>query len=186
MPIYETGHARNVQRFEELVTYVAGWGAPYNPSNTTIQLIALQSKLANGNSVMDDVSNSLAQTKTAVNERENVFAGLGKLCTRAVNYYASTGTAANEIDDAKSLNAKIQGKRSTPAVLDDPNTPEDESLNSISASQQSFTQQVEHFDNMIVLFEQDALYGPERDRPSGCDAANPFHRYEGREYRRHR
>src|SRR6185369_3817583 len=41
-----------------------------------------------------------------------------------------------------------------------PNTPEDESKNTVSASQQSYTQLVEHFDALLNLLSNDPLYAP--------------------------
>lgn len=155
----ETGHARNVQRFQEMVTFVAGWGPSYDPTNPAILLAALQSKLTGANAAIDSVSDAVAQLKNAQNERENKFGGLRKLTTRMVNYYDSTGAAANKVADAKSLKRKIDGKRAE-TLVDDPSTPEDESAGGISVSQQSYTQLVEHFDNLLELFGQDPLYDP--------------------------
>ena len=131
MPIYETGHARNIQHFQEMNTFIAGWGAQYNPTNTAILLTALQTKLTNADATMDAVSGAVAQVKAAINARETTFAGLRKLTTRIVNYYDSTGTEKNNVDDVRSLKKKIDGKRAK-QVVDDPATPEDESANSIS------------------------------------------------------
>jgi hypothetical protein len=38
MPIYETGHARNVQHFQEMISFIDSWGAAYAPTNTAISL----------------------------------------------------------------------------------------------------------------------------------------------------
>lgn len=111
MPIYETGHARNIQHFEQMLSFIAGWGGSYNPSNTAIEATALQTKLTNANSAMDALMPALSQSKAAINARENVFAGLRKLTTRVVNYFESTGAAKNIIDDVRSLKRKIDGQR---------------------------------------------------------------------------
>lgn len=155
----EVGHARNVQRFEELVAFVTSWGASYQPSNAEIELSKLNNKLSDCQTAIDVVSTSLADTKTARNDRENVFKGLRKLTTRVVNFYASTSPDENDLDSAKSLKRKIDGKRAE-QVEDDPDTPDDESANTISASQQSYTQLVEHLDNLIELLSNDASYNP--------------------------
>jgi hypothetical protein len=42
----ETGHARNVEHFAQLISFVQGYGADYAPSNTAITLVNLQAKLA--------------------------------------------------------------------------------------------------------------------------------------------
>ena len=159
MPVYETGHARNVEHFQQLISFVDSWGAPYAPTNAAIALVALQTKLTDTATAMDEVGFSLAISKTAINERENAFSGLRKLTTRIVSFYESTGTDPNKIKDARSIKLKIDGRRAK-QVVDDPNTPEDESKNTVSASQQSYTQLVEHFDALLNLLSNDPLYAP--------------------------
>lgn len=160
MPINETGHARNIANLETLITFIAGWGAPYNPTNNDISLASLQTLLTEANFAMDGVGTALAQTKAAINDREDAFATLRPLVSRVLNYYVSAGAAKNDIDDVKTFKRKLDGKRKTPAIPDDPNTPEDESEGSHSASQQSYVQLVEHFDNIINLLKLDPLYDP--------------------------
>jgi hypothetical protein len=158
MPIYETGHARNVEHFEQLLTYALGW-ANYQPTNTLIETASMQTALTTAQTAMAGVMPVLAQYKSMVNNRETAFAGLRQLTTRVVNYFESTGVPQNAIDDARTLKRKIDGQRAK-QVKDDPSTPEDESANSISASQQSFTQLVAHFDNLIELVSANAAYNP--------------------------
>lgn len=45
----ETGHARNVERFAQMISFVQGYGAAYAPSNAAIAVAALQAKLAAAN-----------------------------------------------------------------------------------------------------------------------------------------
>jgi hypothetical protein len=37
----ETGHAKNVANFEDLISFCTGYGTAYNPSKVTIKLPAL-------------------------------------------------------------------------------------------------------------------------------------------------
>src|SRR5947207_14614423 len=107
----EMGHIMNVERFQQMVTFYAGWGASYNPSNTVIDLTSMQAKLTSTNAIMDTTANAFAQLKNSQNDRENVYLGIRKRVTEMVNYYASTGTEDNRVTDAKSLKRKIDGKR---------------------------------------------------------------------------
>lgn len=159
MPVYETGHALNVAHFQQLISFVDSWGAPYAPTNASIALTALNTKLTDAQSAIGEVINAVAASKTAINDRENLFEPVNRLVTRVVNFYESTGAEQNQIDDVRSLKKKLDGTRSKP-VVDDPNTPEDESQNSISSSQQSYTQKVQHLDGIIELLGGDVLYAP--------------------------
>ena len=156
----EVGHARNIQRFEEMIAKVVGYGGVYKPSNLDITAAALQSKLAASQGAMDGVTNEFASEKTAINDRQNLFKTLQPMVTRSVNYYASTGAAKNAVKDAKSLKRKVDGKRASALPVDDPNTPENEAANVNSPAQTSFTQRVEHLDNLIALYLTDVKYAP--------------------------
>lgn len=160
MPINETGHARNIENFQRLISFVTAYGATYNPTNSLIAPAALAAKLTAANTALDNVSAMLMPWKLAVNEREIAFAPLSKLTTRVVNAYAATGTDTKNVDDARTFARKIQGTRAKPAVKDDPATPEDESAQSNSASQMSYTQRVENLENLINLLSDDPKYTP--------------------------
>lgn len=156
----EVGHARNIQRFEELIAKVVGYGGVYKPSNLDITAAALQSKLAASQGAMDGVTNDFASEKTGVNDRQNLFKTLQSTVTRSVNYYASTGTADNAVKDAKSLKRKIDGKRASAPLVDDPATPANEAAAQHSSAQTSYTQRVEHLDDLIALYLTDVKYAP--------------------------
>ena len=48
----ETGHALNIQHFEEMIARVTGYGAAYNPSNGSIMLVKLQAKFVSSNAAI--------------------------------------------------------------------------------------------------------------------------------------
>lgn len=156
----EVGHARNLQNFQSLISFVTGYGGAYKPSNAQIALAQLTAAFALADTAMDGVTSTLGVNKTAINSRQNIFDPLRTTVSRTVNYYASTGAADNSIEDVKSLKRKIDGKRASAKPVDDPNTPENEALNAHSAAQTSYTQRVEHLDNMIAIYQGDALYAP--------------------------
>lgn len=160
MPTYETGHARNIQNFETLISFVTAYGAAYNPSNADIELAALNTKLTAAKAAMTDVTAKLSASKLAINDREVLFKDLRKLSTRIVNSLAASGASAADVADARTINRKIAGTRKSPVVADDPATPEDESAASHSASQQSYTQLVQHFDALIKLADDGGNYNP--------------------------
>ncbi len=159
MPVNETGHARNVEHFATLISFVGGYGV-YKPSNPAIELVALQAKLGEAQGAIDGVTTAMAPSKMAVNDRENKFAGIRKLVTRVVNSFAASGAASNLIDDAKGFKRKLDGVRAGTLPKDDPNTTEDESAAGNSVSQQSYTQLIEHFDNLIELLSASGTYNP--------------------------
>lgn len=156
----ETGHARNCERFEQLISFASGYGADYHPANTAITLANLQAKLTEAKATIDGVTAANAPFKVAVNDRQDEFEGIRKLATRVVNSFEAAGASQNEVADAKSLKRKIDGARKTALPKDDPPTPGGGDSKGSSVSQQSFTQLIEHLDNLIALLASTGAYAP--------------------------
>lgn len=155
----ETGHARNIEHFSQMISFCQGYGVTYNPSNGDLTVVKLQALLATAQSNVASVASALAPWKVAVNSRESAFEGIRKLVTRIVSNLAASGAAPNVVEDAKSIKRKIDGARKKTLPADDPATPVDESKG-ISVSQQSYSQIVDHFDNLVQLLTNTAAYTP--------------------------
>jgi hypothetical protein len=86
------------------------------------------------------------------------FSTLQPLATRVINALQATEASNEVIKDAKALNRKLQGKRaSSPQTPADPNTP---APNTISASQLSYDQQIQHLAGIITILDAEASYTP--------------------------
>jgi hypothetical protein len=155
----ETGHARNCQRFAELISFCEGYGAVYQPQNHALSVADLQTLLAAGQDGIDGVTTAMGPWKNAVSERREAFRGLRPLTTRVINAFAVSGAPQSAVDQAESFKRKIDGERAK-QVEDDPSTPENEAENTISVSQQSYTQLVEHLDNLIQVLTDSGQYNP--------------------------
>lgn len=160
---FETGHAKNVANFEALMTFCTSYGTAYNPSNTAISLANLSTMLTNANSNLAAVISFKNVFITETNNRQNAFAPLRKLCTRIINALDATNAPANLVRDAKSINKKIQGRRSRQVVQNpatgtgDPTLPPN---TTISASQQSFDNLIQNFASLIQLVTNASEYNP--------------------------
>ncbi len=155
----ETGHARNVGNFETLISFCTGYGAAYDPSNASIDLGALSAKLLAAQGVLGGVSTAVADQKIEINNRQEVFEGVRKLVTRVVNSFDAGGAAKKDVDDARTFKRKIDGARAEALDVPAEGEPPLED-NSISVSQQSYVQLVEHFTGLIELLIKSGSYGP--------------------------
>ncbi|HEX8270762.1 MAG TPA: hypothetical protein VF581_12785 [Flavobacterium sp.] len=155
----ETGHAKNVANLEDLILVVTGFGAPYNPVKAILKLPALVSLRSTAMANISDVIAKNLIFNNAVNARQVSFFGLRALSTRLVNALEVTDAIPAKVADAKGLNRKLQGKRATPitSASSDPNAP---APNSISSSQLSYDQQIEHFAALIALLASEPSYAP--------------------------
>ncbi len=159
----ETGHAKNVANFEDLTSFCAGYGVSYNPGKASIKLTALDTKHTEAVNGLATVKTNLPPWTNAVSSRQIVFEPLSKLITRVVSAVTASDVPRQLIPDVKTIARKIQGTRASekkPTVVDDPNTPEDESPKSISASQMSFDSRIENMDKLIQFLAAQPAYAP--------------------------
>ena len=144
----ETGHAKNVANFQNLIAFVTGYGATYNQSKNALKLPQLIALKTEADSKLADVVAKNTAYNNKVNERITAFSGLKSLSTRLVNALQTTDATDQIIKDAKGFNKKMQGQRAsaTATTPTDPNTP---APNTISTSQQSYDQQIQHLAGII-------------------------------------
>lgn len=162
--ISETGHAKNVAVFEKLISYCTDYGAAYNPSRNELKPDELVKKRDQARTSLANVKKVKALLAQAVNERQTLFAPLRPLATRVVNAFKATGASLKTIQDLAAVNRKMQGRRALPPK----NAPEQETApenpetqkRTISVSQQSFDNQIEHLLRIIALLEIEPLYQP--------------------------
>jgi hypothetical protein len=161
--INETGHAKNVANFENLITNVSGYGRAYNPSKESIKLSALNALLASAKASINLVNLSEPAYKNAVSAREAAFAPLSKLITRVINSLKASNSSSQVDDSAMTLVRKLQGRRSTPKLSDDEKKAieaEGKEVNQISSSQMSYDSRLDNFDKLIKLLASEAEYSP--------------------------
>jgi hypothetical protein len=160
--VNETGHAINVAHLQDLITICTSYGTQYNPGKASIGLAALNTLHTNARTALQNVSNNVATYNNAINARRQVFDGLKPLATRIINYLQVTDATDETIQDAKGFNRKIQGARANkvPTVAPDPNNPTVPNSKTVSTSQQSYNQQVEHLNNLISLLTAEPSYTP--------------------------
>jgi hypothetical protein len=158
MPIIETGHAKNVANFEDFISFISGYGATYNPVKVALKLASLNTLLTNAKADLTNVTTKTVAFNNATNARAVLFEPLRSLSTRLVNAFAATDATAEIIKDAKSINRKLQGKRAK--SIQEPIDPNQTAPNTISASQQSYDQLIEHFNKLIELLKTEPTYIP--------------------------
>lgn len=155
----ETGHAKNVANFQNLIAFVTGYGGTYNPSKNTLMLRQLIALKADADTKLADVVTKNTAYNNKVNERQTAFGGLKSLATRLVNALQTTEATDQVIKEAKGFNRKMQGQRAS-ATATTPTNPNTPVPNTISSSQQSYTQQIQHLAGLISVLESEPSYTP--------------------------
>lgn len=154
----EVGHAKNVANFQDLIEFVTGYGATYNPSKNSLKLPQLVALKASAEAKLTDVISKNTNYNNKVNERMVAFSNLKSLSTRLVNALQTTDATTATINDAKTFNRKMQGKKaSATQTPTDPNAP---APATISTSQQSYDQLIQHLTGLKSVLEEESSYTP--------------------------
>ena len=155
---YETGHAKNVANFQDLIAFVTGYGANYKPTKSAFKLPQLNALYTGADNALKDVIAKNTACNNAINARIIAFDGLRTLSTRIISALQTTDATAQKIADAKGFNKKIQGQRATKITTPvDTNTPVP---STISTSHQSYDQLIQHFAGLISILQSEPSYAP--------------------------
>jgi len=159
----ETGHAKNVANFEDLISFCTGYGASYNPSKIAIKIEALNTLFTQAEDIIDDVKSANIGFINATNARVIAFSPIKPLATRIVNALSATDATDELIKDAKAFNRKVQGSRkgvNTTTENPVPNPDSPTGSKQISVSQQSYDSLVENFTKLGMLAISEPSYTP--------------------------
>ncbi len=154
----ETGHAKNVANLQDLISFVVGYGVTYNPTKNALKLPQLNTLATTSQTSLADVVAKNTAYNNKVNERVVAFSNLKSLSTRLINALQTTDATPQKVADAKAFNKKMQGIRATVIVTPtDSNAP---APTTISTSQQSYDQQIQHLAGIISVLQSETSYAP--------------------------
>lgn len=143
----EKGHAKIIDNFSLLIETCKGFGATYNPSKAALKIANLETKLVNAQTKAQTLKDKERDESNARNARQEAFKNKGTFSTKLLAAIKATDATDQLIADAISINKKIQGERLTAAKKATPTTEATttEAPKTISTSQQSYTNLVDHY-----------------------------------------
>lgn len=161
----ETGHAVNSGNFGKLITICESFGSSYNPSNVSIAIPALKTVYTSTNNALKDLAEKETTLLKASNARALSLKDLKHICTRVVNAFSSCGADYKTVDNLKSLNRVIQGKRADTSVIKEIKAAKETAADTTgimirSVSRQSIEQLLDNFSKMIAILRTEKVYKP--------------------------
>ena len=154
----ETGHSKNVNNLETMISYCTGYGVTYNPSNSDILLSELTTLHTDSKASVKLVKTTETPFNDVEGQRKLIFKPLKPLSTKVLGAIRSSGAPSTVIADAETINRKIQGKRADNSVIETPT--EEAPKDKISVSQQSYDMQIDHLEKLIELVDVEPKYNP--------------------------
>jgi hypothetical protein len=155
----DTGHAKVLESLGKLIAQGETLDQTRLNPPSELTVAALKTLRTNATNLHTKVGDAKADWRTAAQEGAAAVQEFDSLASQAVAQLEARGATAKAVEQARGYVRKLRGKRSAPAVADDPATPDvDESEQSISASQQSRAAKIATFNELIDFLEAQAAY----------------------------
>ena len=154
----ETGHAKNVANFQQLINLIIQLGTTYKPSKNSLQLPQLITLKTTAENNISEVLHAKINHSNKINERLMAFNGIKVLTTRLINALQATDASDEKIANAKTYNRKIQGKRALSSKKT--TTPDGTPTKTISTSQQSYDLLIHHLNGLNQTLKTEPSYHP--------------------------
>ncbi|MFC3159646.1 hypothetical protein SAMN05443633_11327 [Chryseobacterium arachidis] len=159
----ETGHAKNIANFQDLISFCKGYGTNYNPVKEELKIPNLEALYQNALLSLEDTYSKKISFNSATNQRAEAFKNLNPLATKIINALAVSETNPIMLNNAKSFNKKLQGTQKTKPQTTIAEEETEQVTKSISTSQQSYNSKINNFSNLIQVLMQSEAYNPNEE-----------------------
>lgn len=123
----------------------------------------MQIKITETSQAFSNLATAQSAASLAIDERETAFGPLGKLVTRVLNALKASDATQQNIETAKTLINKLQGRRASAKLTDEEKKAleaEGKSTQENSSSQMSFESRIENLGSLIQLLLAIPSYAP--------------------------
>lgn len=156
---FETGQAKNLSNYHEIVSAAEGHGSVFNPTKPSLKIEALKKKESDCLAAIDDVKTAFAVLSNAIEARESAFLPMSKTSTRIVNALKASETTDHVVENAMTFVRKIQGRRAATKKAAKSNDPT-VVIKEISSSQMSFDNRLDNLKKLVKYLESIGSYAP--------------------------
>lgn len=168
----EAGDMKLLDNYAKLIDLVAA-EPNYPPPNPKITVTAMRAHHTESLAAALDVPIKHGANKVAITERQLAYDDLPEKVTRPGKVLTGQGVATEVIADLKTSKNKVLGRRKSPKVKDDPNTPAGQGTVTHSASQTSFANQRGNYRTFLAVLAAIPEYQP-NDPSLKLPALNAF------------
>jgi hypothetical protein len=158
MAYNETGHARNVASFDEMITVIKSIDKAYKPIMPAHQLSNLEFVKTQLQQNLQNVNTKQANYKDKIYARQNAYEKMSAFGTRVVAMMTAIGVEAKILTQAKAILGKIRGGGSKKKT--DASETTDVAVKKNSVSQMSFDQRKHNFSILLSLASSQSAYQP--------------------------
>jgi hypothetical protein len=149
----ETGHAKNIANFTDLIIVCKNLGTRYNPGRADLKISAVSKQLADTETAQALLNKRVPLRTSAVAQKDAAFKNLPGRTTRVVSYFKSCHPLEGELGNARTIAKKIKGETKKGKAAK-------EGAAGISTSQMSMDSRIENLNRLIEVVAANSNYTP--------------------------
>lgn len=155
----ETGHARNVALFTDLINICKGFGERYKPARNDLKINALTDLATTVEQLQSELNKAIPVSISAVAAKDKEFKKLSKLVTRALSAFKSSAPLPGQFSNAQTIAKEIKGENNKKKT----NGNEEEQVPHHSVSRLSMDSRIENLSRLIELLAKSGVYSPNEE-----------------------
>ncbi len=156
----ETGHAKNLANFKELITILKSFGTQYNPMLDTLQISSLETVAQKVEAVFDKLKEAETMAKQATATLQAEFKTLNTLTSQLMGLLISSGAKESSINEARSIQKRITGGNIKTKKVDATSETPTEVKATRSNARLSYDSRLDDFAKFVMVLQNVAEYKP--------------------------
>lgn len=161
--IAETGHAKNVANFKELITIVKSFGAQYQPVASFLKIPALEEQAQKAEDALHKLREAETLAKQATATLQGHFKSLNTLASQLMGLLSSSGAKTSSIEEARSIQKRITGSNNRKKKTEGKDGDATDTKASRSTSRQSYDSRLDAFSKFVMVLQNIPEYLPNED-----------------------
>lgn len=156
----ETGHAKNLANFKELITVVKSFGDRYQPVSEALKIPALENLAAKAEETLSKLKEAETLAKQSNASLKALFKPLNTLSSQIMGLLKSSDAKPSSIEEAKRVQKLITGSNNKKKSPGDTENPSAETQATRSQSRQSYDSRLDNFEKLVTILQNIPEYQP--------------------------
>ena len=159
----ETGHAKNLANFKELITVIKTFGAQYQPMADALKIPNLEAQATQADQALAQLKQAETSAKQATATLQEHFKPLNTLSSQIMGLLKSSGAKTSSIEEAKAIQKIITGSNSKKKKRETATDASETTKVTRSQSRQSYDSRLDNFNKLITVLQNISEYKPNED-----------------------
>ena len=161
--VTETGHAKNVANFRELITVVRSFEGQYQPIAEFLKVDALEAQAEKAEAVLLRLQEAETLAKRATAALQEQFKTLNTFTTQLMGILNSSGAKGSSIEEARAVQKRITGATTRKKKTDAAEGAATDAKVTRSTSRQSYDSRLEDFTKLVTVLQNIPEYTPHEE-----------------------